>query len=208
MDQYFICRDSGVTAGAVHHPMMRDAHQPRRERAARIVGSSGCMKRQQDILHQILAVARLQEAKPTAHQSLQQRYELAQEAGIGDAVAILRGLHERRKPEVIGGSLRRGRLGKRTGPMVLRVHRSHSSRRSIHSSLRSPKIAASTVDAAGPAQTPPSGRDQHKAIAELLKYRMAMEPIACCYAQEPPKAGSWCSPDPSRWAGASASELS
>jgi hypothetical protein len=134
-------------------------------------------------LHQILAVGRLQEAKPALHQPLQQGHKLAQHAGICDAVTILRGLHECCKSAVIGGGLRRRRFVKRRGPQVLRIPR--SARRSIHCSLRCRRIIAVTVSTAGPARTPlPPGHGEHKAAAGLLKYPMAMEPIRCCYAQK------------------------
>jgi hypothetical protein len=46
------------------------------------------------------------------------------------------------------------------------------------------QIIAVTINSAGPARTPLPRAAEHKATAGLLKYRMAIDPIPCCYAQK------------------------
>ena len=98
VDGHLVDRPAGVAPGTVGDTVVHDAEQPGQERPVRIIGRAHGMQGQENVLHEILDVLRLQESKPPLDALPQQRRELSQQRGIGRAVAVLSRAHQGSEP--------------------------------------------------------------------------------------------------------------
>jgi hypothetical protein len=94
VDQDFIRVSSSEPPRPVGQFVARNRHQDRNRLTLGIVASHRPMQGQQHILHEIVAIGRLQNAMPGPQQTLRQGHDLPNEPRVGGAVAALRGAHQ------------------------------------------------------------------------------------------------------------------